>query len=237
MIGIAILANSACSNPRHSGTPLKPIPTSAGTGVAYSPAIIRGKVADNTSGAPIVGALVEWSYGARKLLGSTDAKGAYAFAVPVPKDGDNSRDFTISVSTWSNIHEAATQMVRIRSGEVTALNFSLGVKPLAKIGLVHGRVTDTMTGQAVSGIVVSITGSGGDLTTTTLHDGTYNFPQIGLGRVIVVRAFAREPPCFVAAERTFNMVRLVATQDFPLNRVLTQSLRCPTDVEVLPKSH
>jgi hypothetical protein len=224
VIGMAMLAASACSDQDSSGARSPPAKPSEA-----SPVIVRGEVTDANTAAPVVGAAVEWSYGSRRLLGSTDANGRYAFAVPAPKDG-GAKDFTIAVSTWSNLHEAMRHDVRINSGEVTTVNFVVGAKSSAQIGSVRGRVTDAATGQAVSEVVVSIIGAGGDLTTTTQADGSYEFPRIGLGRMLVIRAITKEPPCFAPTERSFDMVRPVVTQDFPLGRVFTSSLHCSTDV-------
>jgi hypothetical protein len=154
--------------------------------------------------------------------------GAYAFAIPVPEGHDRAQDFAVAVSAWSNLNEAASQKVAVRSSETTTLNFSLPAKSSAEIGGVQGRVTNAATGKGVPGVAISIVGAGGDLATLTQADGSYAFPRVGLGPILVIRAIPQKPPCLVPAERSFNMVQPVALEDFPLANAFSTAVHCPT---------
>jgi hypothetical protein len=195
---------------------------------AVKPAIVGGTVLEAATGVPAAGAVVEWTSGNRRMGGTTNAKGSYAFSIPVPEGQDAKTGFAVAVAVWSNLSEAASREVTARSGETTQLNFTLTNKAASQIGSVRGRATDTRTGQGVRGVVVSIAGAGGELATVTQADGSYVFRQIGMGRVLVIRAVTKEQPCFVPVERSFNMTQAVATEDFPLVAFYTTALHCPT---------
>lgn len=154
--------------------------------------------------------------------------GAYAFAIPVPEGHDRAQDFAVAVSAWSNLNEVAGQKVAGRSGETITVNFSLTPKPSAEMGGVRGRVTNAATGQGVPGVAISIVGAGGDLAILTQADGSYAFPRVGLGRILVIRAIPQKPPCLVPAERSFNMIQPLAIEDFPLTNAFSTAVHCPT---------
>jgi hypothetical protein len=224
----AILGSADCGrNPTKSVTP-SPGNAARVARDAVKPAIVGGTVVEAATGVPAVGAVVEWTSGNRRMRGTTNAKGSYAFAIPVPEGQDAATGFTAAVAAWSNLSEAASREVTARSGETTQLNLTLTATPALRIGSVRGRATDMRTGQGIRGVAVSIAGAGEELATVTQADGSYVFPRIGMGRVLVIRAVTKEQPCFVPVERSFNMTQAAATEDFPLAALYTTALHCPT---------
>jgi hypothetical protein len=160
-------------------------------------------------------------------LGSTDAGGAYAFAIPTPGD---SNQVEIVLSTKANRYQSTKQNIQISSDKTSTLNLALKPLPVDQIGVVQGRVTDSATNQGVSGVSIVIMNAGGGLSIVTKADGTYVIPSVGFNTGLVIRVITKTPPCLVPAQQSFDMANAVVEQNFTLNRVFTDGLKCPLDV-------
>src|SRR5260370_27488227 len=58
----------------------------------HSVAIVQGRVTDGQTGAVIAGAIVRWRRHHRSVQGTTDVRGAFAFAIPTVEDEDKDLD-------------------------------------------------------------------------------------------------------------------------------------------------
>jgi C1A family cysteine protease len=120
-------------------------------GKADSLGIISGGVADATTHAAIAGAVV--TVGGYTI--TSDAKGAYALAVPT-----GSQTVNVTAAGYTN----SSQVVQVSSGAMVALTASL-----TKGGTLSGIVTDSTTHAAVVGAKITV----GTLTTTTATNGSW----------------------------------------------------------------
>lgn len=125
------------------------------------PGSIGGVAIDSVTGLPIVGASVAYSGGTT----STNASGSYTFP------GVAEATYTVTISAAG--YGAQSAQVSVGPGAAAVQNFTLAPLP----GTVLGTVTDTSTGQAISGVTVSYSGGA----TTTDGSGHYAFPSVAEG--------------------------------------------------------
>ncbi|MDP8241133.1 MAG: carboxypeptidase regulatory-like domain-containing protein [Candidatus Hatepunaea meridiana] len=132
---------------------------------------VSGRVTDSQTGNGLVNATVTSDDGQAT---TTDNNGDYSFRVQT-----GSHSITAQASGYSPIH----QDVQVAAGAAKTVNFTLVALPAE--GTVSGKVTDSQTGDAISGAAVS---SDDGKSATTDNNGDYSF-EVGTGsRTITVTA-------------------------------------------------
>ena len=127
------------------------------------PGNIAGTVTDASTGDPIAGATVT----ADGNSATTDANGAYTINNVSPGD------YTVTASAAKYVEQSKT--VTVTAGTTTTLNFEL----IPMNGTISGIVTDSSTGDPISGATVTadgmsaITNSSGHYTISDVPAGTY----------------------------------------------------------------
>jgi hypothetical protein len=197
---------------------------------------LTGRVTDAGSGKTLAGATVLWSRGAgtRAVRGATDARGRYAFSIPVV--GGVTQN-TIALSFQANAHVSNHQSVIVHSGATSQANAALSAVPISNIGTLKGTVTNKRTGQGIAGANVSILNAGAVLQATTNLAGAYTISGVGFGSGLTIRmvtpseADVPSPkPCLVPIQRTFDMNSAAVVQNFASRPAITYSPNCPTSV-------
>ena len=199
------------------------------TATRRASALIAGSVTDAGDHKPLSGAVVEWRRGAQRVRGTTDANGRFTFSVSVAGPSAQAQN-VVSVAAWSNLYEATRRDAEVRSGQTSHVDFALWQKPASDLGKIAGRVTNTITGQGVSGVTITIAGAGNPLSTQTGADGSYSVGPVGLGQLLTIKASTEFPPCLAEGERSFAMTRPEAIQDFALPGVVATQLYCPSNI-------
>jgi PKD repeat protein len=158
-------------------------------------ATIAATIVDAETGLPVQGLQLGTSSGARSP-GVSDAQGRVDWRVSL---GLNNTTGNISVFAvaGNGYFSSATQGLSLTANGTTPVTFQV---LRARTGSVEGRVTDAITGAALSAITVVM----GFRTTTTDTDGRYRFDNVGL------QAGNLPTPVTLTARDNFNVFEPIA---------------------------
>jgi hypothetical protein len=197
-----------------------PAPLSSGT--------IPASVRDAATGQPVVGAIVEWSFGLHDTIGSTDIKGGFTFQLPVadPKNGEQ-----VKLVITHNSYAQKTASVTVCAGTNPPLSVELA--PIDGFGAVVGQVTDSITGLGIPNAAIAIMIGkfpAAGLTTTTGSDGRFAIGNVGYSSGLILQVTTEEPPCVSPARRPLDVHQPVVTENFVLPVQMAGQLRCASPV-------
>jgi len=159
-----------------------------------APATVEGAVLDRTTGMPIFGALVQWSFDRHTMTGSTDINGNFAFRLPVTNQRRGER---VKVSLQSNLYLSHTASIRACPGTNKPVVFSLMPKRENQIATVQGQIIDSTTGRGIVGANIAILI--GDfplegLRASTDSEGNFTIPDVGFSDSLAIRVTTDSPP-------------------------------------------
>lgn len=135
---------------------------------------IKGKVLDSVTHQPINGAVV--SIGSINVNATTDLNGE--FSVQDLDAGTYSLSFGAT-----GYAEAASTSVTVMAGTETVLADTL-LSPLPTSGVLQGAVTDAETGQALAGVLVTVSGSSTG-STSTASNGNFSLTGLDPGNITI----------------------------------------------------
>jgi len=219
---------------------------------AASAAVVQTLVVDSSTGGPIRGAIVAWTFrgnatsetkerarggfsGAKgsddtedeqALLGSTDFSGRYSFQVPVlyRRDGQ-----PVGLTIESNGYRTLVTSVRTCPG--ANLTVTLKLAPAKRFVTVQGRVTDAVTGIGIPNATVALLNHAfpqPGLSATTSADGSYVIRRVGPAPGLSLQVTTETPPCVAPTARSLDMRHgKTILVDFNLPQLLDGQLRCP----------
>ncbi len=134
---------------------------------------VTNSISGKLSGDVAVGVTVSLS-GARSATTTTDGTGAYSFT------GLFSGAYTVTPSLAGYVFDPASRAVTLAGADLNGLDFTV-----SRLNRVSGNVS----GDAVAGVTVSLSGAG-SATTTTDGSGAYSFADLANGSYIVTPSVA-----------------------------------------------
>ena len=164
------------------------------------PAVVQGRLIDDTSGKAIADVIVEWSVGGRKRETSSDSNGVLSLSIPAGAGGDANKSDgketgEVVLSTTANLYRGEQRRVEIGPDRTARVRIALRSRPQEEIGVVRGTLKDEHTGRGIPDAVVSIRGAGGRLSTTTGSDGSFNVERVGFNPTLRIEVTTPDPPC------------------------------------------
>jgi hypothetical protein len=215
---VAVLLFTACAAfPRVSTAAVCAVmPNNIGTGTAT--------VINAASGAPISGALVNWTYAGHTMRTATDSRGRMVFQVQVTNTTNGN---PVALSVENNGYGSAAANATICPGTNTAVRVRLSA--VAKFGTVKGQVTDPTTGLGIPDATITVLIGKfpqPGLTATTDTNGRYSIPHVGFAGGLTLQAALAEPSCVPPIRRTFAVSSATVTENFKFP-VTTTITYCP----------
>jgi hypothetical protein len=180
-------------------------------------ATISGTVSDSSSGDKLAGIRVQLRSGARAVAtDTTSSVGAYSFS------NVNNGNYTITLSNSGYEQKSVTTSVRDS-------NVTVDVKLVAIVSVkISGVVTDSATGKALSGAVVSLGSFVNVIRDTTGTDGSYTLSGVGNGTQIITVSMAgyttRTVSVSIAGTSKTQNIALVAIVQTTISGKVTDSL-------------
>ena len=179
-VGLLLTTSSSCVSTFNGPAPAADL---------RPPAVVQGRLIDDTSGKAIADAIVEWSVGGRKSETSTDSNGAFSFSIPAGVTRE------VVLSTTANLYRSEQRSVEIGPEQTTRVRIGLRSRSQQEIGVVRGTLKDAHTGRGIPDVVESIRGAGGRLSTTTGSDGSFNVERVGFNPTLRIEVTTPDPPC------------------------------------------
>jgi len=190
-----------------------------------APGAVSASVRDATTGQPVSGALISWSFSGHEGTGSTDELDRLALQLPVP---DRRRGESVELTIERNGFAPQTASVQACPEENSPLTLML--TPAQQFGTVQGTVTDPATGLGVPNAIVAILRGKFPLvglSATTDRDGKYAIQHIGFAGGLTLQVTPRSPPCAPSSTRNLDMHQATVTENVNLPVSTTIQLRCP----------
>jgi len=192
---------------------------------AGAPGTVSASVRDATTGQPVSGALISWSFSGHEGPGSTDEQGRLALQLPVP---DRKRGESVELTIERNGFAPQTASVQACPEENSPLTLML--TPAHQFGTVQGTVTDPATGLGVPNAIVAILRGKFPLvglSTTTDRDGKYAIQYIGFAVGLTLQVTPRSPLCAPSSTRNLDVHQATIIENVSLPVSATIQLRCP----------
>ena len=181
-------------------------------------------VSNAVGGAPISGALVNWTYAGHAMHTATDALGRMKFQIQVQNQTNGD---PVSLTAQDNGFGSVTKSATICPGTNTAIRLQLSA--VAKFGTVTGLITDPATGRGIADVTVAVLIGNfpqRGLIATTGTNGRYSIPHVGFASGLTLQATLGEPSCVPPIRSALTVASATVTKNFKFP-VTTAITYCP----------